>query len=1408
MKKVKKRNSSKMVQQATPDPFWLYSKKHISDDMNWPPRSCELLPLDFFCQVMRRIVAMLIILTLMTTWKPTSLKLLAMSAVRQEAVERTDEVSLIIERILVLIRNILYVPADRTLKRRPDNDANDHDQVLWAMHQSGILDILLYIASSTNEQTYHAHVLEILSHLLKEQNPTELGKTELNRNYAEKVKDEAELLAIRHKETIKRQQKAKLYSGARHSRFGGTFVVKSMKSISDNDLIYHKPLSRLDALSFDAEKQKPRTPRNRLPIHMEPVERRSAFSIRLFLKEFCVEFLKGAYNTLMYQVKDQLVRSKSHNHDASYYLWAIRFFMEFNRAHKFEVKLVSETLSVQTFHYVQQHMENFFDMIQSDKKKLRAWSRRLHIALLAYRELLLTLCYMDKSPDGTVRDSSKVIKSNIFYVLEYRELVLTLLLTFDELKMSDQYLKDLMETQHIFLRSFEAFCKDGSVIVQTKSKAKRKKKKAPPVQVPLEVSLQNRWDEASQYLATVLEGNNIPTDVVPFDATSDVPIDEQKSETMVKIQKQLRCGEHENAIGLLRAAREVWPENDSFGSQGMSPEEEFAALRDIFLADLGENDELVQPQPVYDENDEEEEEDEDGGINFSENDIKFEDFCKRLSHPKIVRATALALSMFEENSVNTNHCIVKLMHRIAFDCKMYAMMYQVSLFMTFKRIMDLKGMPEYKELVKFVTYILRQFFKAAETNKKIFMEALFWKSSKDAYDVEYGYGSYQEKANSNVRVWTEEDEDEVRRLFMEHKEKQLEDDVVDWVLENLIDNTRSRRALLKKMKELYLLTDYKKGNARKSAKVPKHWSPEEEDQLTELYEQFKDAMDPLGCIMDRLNVSRSKNRIIEKLLVLGLIQDRKEVRKKRTKGASRPRSGPRNAESDRSDGSSGSDDDDDSDGPSTSIARRADVGSKKKNTKRTTVVNVSSKRLAELILGVAGSGMNESLDWLKESFSDAIEDFDEEADEGIPLVPIMDYSVTAMENPDFQNMLQAMGISKPSNEQETYWRIPSNLPLDTLKILLDLLSKALEGNLTIPEEDVHIAVGQQDISQIEQNEESPPNTAETAGNNSEESDDEDVFELIRKSNNRTLEQPSTSSTNENKRRRPSSSEDDENQIKTVKKRKNTIHRSNDIVDSEDDDVTNGEEITQKKPKRRVFIDESSNESNAQNLEELHNSSSDEDIFEKLKKMSDGNQEDKSAEEKQSKSVKLSKKRRTSNSNDISYDNNEDLLAMAEEKLKNERKKKKDAKTSKKDGSKKTKKGENSKLEQKTSKKAPPKKVDTMVYKSKEFISESEESSDDGESERKLKDHYEQLLQKDIEELAAKKAILSKNNNDENDSDLDTSENANSKSNKKKLVSGESNTDDTSDDEESNKEHTSSNKTKKSARKIMETDEEE
>lgn len=78
-----------------------------------------------------------------------------------------------------------------------------------------MLDIILYISSSTAEQAYYMHILEILSFMLREQSASELAQAALQRSQTEKLRDEAELLAIRHRETNQKQQKVKMYAGAR-----------------------------------------------------------------------------------------------------------------------------------------------------------------------------------------------------------------------------------------------------------------------------------------------------------------------------------------------------------------------------------------------------------------------------------------------------------------------------------------------------------------------------------------------------------------------------------------------------------------------------------------------------------------------------------------------------------------------------------------------------------------------------------------------------------------------------------------------------------------------------------------------------------------------------------------------------------------------------------------------------------------------------------------------------------------------------------------------------------------------------------------------------------------------------------------------------------------------------------------
>lgn len=95
------------------------------------------------------------------------------------------------------------------------------------------------------------------------------------------------------------------------------------------------------------------------------------------------------------------------------------------------------------------------------------------------------------------------------------------------------------------------------------------------------------------------------------------------------------------------------------------------------------------------------------------------------------------------------------------------------------------------------------------------------------------------------------------------------------------------------------------------------------------------------------------------------------------------------------------------------------------------------------------SDMKESLEWIKESLEDALEDRDEESSEGIPLVPLTDYSSNAMDSKSFQKLLRAMGIVPPADEQEIYWRIPSNMLASTIRKRCELIADSLEGKFIV-----------------------------------------------------------------------------------------------------------------------------------------------------------------------------------------------------------------------------------------------------------------------------------------------------------------------------------------------------------------------
>lgn len=61
------------------------------------------------------------------------------------------------------------------------------------------------------------------------------------------------------------------------------------------------------------------------------------------------------------------------------------------------------------------------------------------------------------------------------------------------------------------------------------------------------------------------------------------------------------------------------------------------------------------------------------------------------------------------------------------------------------------------------------------------------------------------------------------------------------------------------------------------------WTEDQELELQRLFEEFQDSDDVLGHIMKNITAKRSRARVVDKLLALGLVSERRQLHKKRRK---------------------------------------------------------------------------------------------------------------------------------------------------------------------------------------------------------------------------------------------------------------------------------------------------------------------------------------------------------------------------------------------------------------------------------------------------------------------------------------------------------------------------------------------
>ncbi|KAL1435365.1 hypothetical protein MTO96_032373 [Rhipicephalus appendiculatus] len=428
-----------------------------------------------------------------------------------------------------------------------------------------------------------------------------------------------------------------------------------------------------------------------------------------------------------------------------------------------------------------------------------------------------------------------------------------------------------------------------------------------------------------------------------------------------------------------------------------------------------------------------------------EQEFHFDDFIKRFANPKVVIAYCKLLSHYRTNSPATNQ--QNIMH----DC------YSLP-----KEKVD----GTLKELARLATFVVRKFVAAAQENKIVFAELLFWKNTKDAYELVHGYGSGSKKPSKVA--WTEEQVYELKVLYERYKEEMTPDkDVVDLILEHMIDDSRTRRSVLLQLKHLGLIDNVKAFTKKAKANAP--WRGEDVIELRELFEKYRESTDIMGQIMEHLSVKRPRHRVVDKLLEIGLVCNR--VGASQEAGARR---WPRRS------GSSGGRTTPALPPPTTTTMSASTICSRVAKTlcaqpsTRMAAVHLRTlpadllrtrqlfapclerkwlrhpEALRTVLSKLVETGCKESLEWLLSSLEDALEDWDPEDPSSVPLVPILEAHHSSMENSDFCSLLRTMGIQPPADEQEAYWRIPADMTTTMLNSRVTVVKRALEGDYGAP----------------------------------------------------------------------------------------------------------------------------------------------------------------------------------------------------------------------------------------------------------------------------------------------------------------------------------------------------------------------
>ena len=387
--------------------------------------------------------------------------------------------------------------------------------------------------------------------------------------------------------------------------------------------------------------------------------------------------------------------------------------------------------------------------------------------------------------------------------------------------------------------------------------------------------------------------------------------------------------------------------------------------------------------------------------------------------------------------------------------------FQASIFRVFQQIWrDLKTTPKdqsLRELAKFAKFILSKFLTVAASNKKVFTEVFFWKTSREATEIVEGYGTQTSSNKAKAAFWSSEEEERLTAVFGQVMEMERsgdnndrQGDILDQIELMFSCENRSRRQIGNKLRELGHIQNMRE-ITKKPLKSSRSWQDEEVDKLKELFEEFKEAENPGARIYEQWKAAqmpvRSKKKLCEKIVELGWVADRSKLGKVRRR-TRKPKEGEAGFLNSRSDSDSALEDSSSGEEDEESGSDTENVATDARNPPTATV-----REALERLDGEEKKTLLWLADTLLEESNDRKEDFD---GEDVPLVTVDQEIQTAMTKESVIGLFSSLGLCAPS-QGEQFWRIPGDLTVEKLEIRETVLRKAGVGdNLEDVFEDVNM----------------------------------------------------------------------------------------------------------------------------------------------------------------------------------------------------------------------------------------------------------------------------------------------------------------------------------------------------------------